>query len=190
MDPMKRQDLAVRAFARVHAKNPRARLVLVGNGSFSGPMGGVTGKGKSQEWRAKLEALVAELRLQDHVTFAHWIPDDLLAAAYARSTAVLLTSDIEGFGLTPLEAWRYGRVPIISRGTGAAEVIVDGINGLLFDVGDDASLAAAMERVLRDRSLAERVGEAGRLTLPNHTASAMNPHIRRILEEAIDTYGA
>ena len=31
--------------------------------------------------------------------------------------------DIEGFGLTPLEAWRYGRVPIISSGCGAAEIV-------------------------------------------------------------------
>jgi glycosyltransferase involved in cell wall biosynthesis len=188
MDPMKRQDLAIRAFARIHNQDPNTRLVLVGNGSFSGPLGGHTGKGKSAEWREKLKWIVAELSLTNAVTFAHWIPDGLLAAAYRRSEAVLLTSDIEGFGLTPLEAWRYGRVPIISKGCGAAEIIVHGNNGLLFDVGSEESLADAMRTVLQDRSGVERMGESGRITLPNFTASHVNPAIRGLFDEVIENY--
>lgn len=189
MDPMKRQDLAIRAFARVHRRHPNSRLVLVGNGSFSGPLGGMAGKGKSAEWRERLKWIAAEQGVTNAVTFAHWIPDGLLAAAYARADAVLLTSDIEGFGLTPLEAWRYGRLPIVSRGCGAAEVVTDGINGLLFDPGDEAGLAAAMGRAVTDRSMVDRVGDAGRITLPGYTAAAANPAIRRTLQEAVDAYG-
>jgi glycosyltransferase involved in cell wall biosynthesis len=189
MDPMKRQDLALRAFARVHARRPDSRLVLVGNGSFSGPLGGMAGKGKSAEWRDRLRWIAAELGITNAVTFAHWIPDGLLAAAYARADAVLLTSDIEGFGLTPLEAWRYGRVPIVSKGCGAAEIITDGINGLLFEAGDEEGLARAMERAATDRALVERIGEAGRVTLPGFTAQHANPAIRAILQDAVDNYG-
>jgi glycosyltransferase involved in cell wall biosynthesis len=188
MDPMKRQDLAIRAFARVHKEDPNTRLVLVGNGSFSGPMGGHTGKGKSTEWRDKLKWIVAELSLTNAVTFAHWIPDNLLAAAYARSDAVLLTSDIEGFGLTPLEAWRYGKIPIISKGCGAAEIVVHGNNGLLFEPGNEESLAEAMRVVLKDHAAAERIGESGRITLPNYAARTANPAIRAILEDVVDSY--
>lgn len=189
MDPMKRQDLALRAFARVHKRHPDSRLVLVGNGSFSGPLGGIAGKGKSTEWREKLRWIAAELGITNAVTFAHWIPDGLLAAAYARADAVLLTSDIEGFGLTPLEAWRYGRVPIVSKGCGAAEIVTDGINGLLFEPGDEEGLAAAMGKVVSDRTMVERIGEAGRITLPAFTAQQVNPSIRRILQETVDAYG-
>lgn len=188
MDPMKRQDLAIRAFARIHKENPNSRLVLVGNGSFSGALGGQTSKGKSAEWREKLKWIVAELGITNAVTFAHWIPDGLLAAAYVRADAVLLTSDIEGFGLTPLEAWRYGRVPIISKGCGAAEIVVDGVNGLLFESGNEEQLANAMRLVLSDVSLIERIGTAGQETLPAYTAKAVNPRIRTILDEAIDSY--
>ncbi|HEX2066170.1 MAG TPA: glycosyltransferase, partial [Candidatus Thermoplasmatota archaeon] len=92
MDPMKRQDLAVRAFARAARRLPRARLVLVGNGSFSGGLGKDKGLGKAERWRQHLEDEVARLKLQDRVLFTHWVPDGLLGAAYARSTAVLLPS--------------------------------------------------------------------------------------------------
>lgn len=186
MDPMKRQDLAVQAFARVHKTHPNARLVLVGNGSFSGKLG--TGKGKSAQWREHVVATAHKLGVQDAVTFAHWIPDDLLAAAYARSTAVLLPSDIEGFGLTPLEAWCYGKVPILSDGCGAAEIILDGINGHVFPSGNPEALAKAMLSVLANPERAERMGAMGRETLPRFTAKAVNPHIRAIMDEAIDKY--
>jgi glycosyltransferase involved in cell wall biosynthesis len=189
MDPMKRHDLAIRAFARVHKAHPDSLLVLVGNGSFSGKLGGHAGKGKATEWREGLERLVAELGLKGAVRFAHWIPDDLLAAAYQRADVVLLPSDIEGFGLTPLEAWRYGRVPILSRGCGAAEIVTDGLNGLLHDAGDDAGLAKAMERVFRDPDGADQMGQAGRATLRSHTAESVNPTLRGVLDEAIATYG-
>lgn len=188
MDPMKRHDLAIRAFARIHKDHPDSRLVLVGNGSFSGRMGGHTGKGKSDEWRSKLQWITAELGITNAVTFAHWIPDGLLAAAYQRADAVLLPSDIEGFGLTPLEAWRYGRVPIISTGCGASEIITNRINGLVFPAGDEAGLADAMRLALTDSELVARMGQAGRETLPIYTASAANPTIREILDDAIAGY--
>ena len=188
MDPMKRHDLAIRAFARIHGKDPKTRLVLVGNGSFSGPMGGVTGKGKSEEWREKLKWIVAELGLTNAVTFAHWIPDGLLAAAYKRADAVLLPSDIEGFGLTPLEAWSYGRVPIISTGCGASEIIMDGINGLVFPAGSEEGLAQSMQRVLDDPNLCDRIGDAGKMSLPNFTAPHVNPAIRALLTETVEAY--
>lgn len=188
MDPMKRQDLAIAAFARLRRRYPDSRLVLVGNGSFSGKLGGAQGKGKSALWREHLVSLVSGLALTEHVIFARWIDDALLAAAYQRADAVLLPSDIEGFGLTPLEAWRYGRVPVLSRGCGAAEVVIDGINGVLHDPGDRDSLVAAIDRALSDGEAARRMGEAGRATLAHHTAVAEQPVLRGLLDEALGTY--
>jgi glycosyltransferase involved in cell wall biosynthesis len=185
MDPMKRHDLAVRAFARIRARHPRARLALVGNGSFSGRLGSSVGPGKADLWRAQLEGIVAELGLRDAVRFAHWVPDGLLAAAYARAAAVLLPSDIEGFGLTPLESWTYGRPCIVSDGIGAAEIVIHGVSGLVFAAGDEQALADAMDRMLTDPAAADRMGEVGKATLPNYTAEAALRHVRPVLEEAL-----
>lgn len=185
MDPMKRHDLAVRAFARVLRKHPRARLALVGNGSFSGKLGSSVGPGKAELWRAEVQKVAAELGVTDSILFTHWVPDGLLAAAYARAAAVLLPSDIEGFGLTPLEGWTYGRPPIVSSGIGASEIVTNGVSGLVFPAGDEEALAACMERVLSDPEAATRMGEVGRATLPNYTAEAALPAIRTVLEEAL-----
>jgi glycosyltransferase involved in cell wall biosynthesis len=185
MDPMKRHDLAVRAFARIHRKHPRARLALVGNGSFSGRLGSSVGPGKADRWRSEVEHVARQTGVQDAVRFAHWVPDGLLAAAYARAAAVLLPSDIEGFGLTPLEGWMHSRPCIVSDGIGASEVVTPGVNGLVFRAGDDEALAAAMERILDDPAAATRMGETGHATLPMFTAQASVPKVREVLDEAV-----
>lgn len=188
MDPMKRHDLAVRAFARVRRRFPRARLALVGNGSFSGRLGSSVGPGKADRWRAEVERTALVSGVADRVVFAHWVPDGLLAAAYARAAAVLLPSDIEGFGLTPLEGWIHGRPCIVSDGIGAAEVVTPGVSGLVFPAGDEEALAAAMERILADPEAATRMGETGRATLPQYTAQAAVPKVRAVLDEAVEGF--
>ncbi len=190
MDPMKRHDLAVRAFARVAKKHPTARIAFIGNGSFSGKLGATTGPGKADRWRATVEAETQKLGLRDRVVFAHWVPDDLLAAAYARCTAVLLPSDIEGFGLTPLEGWIYKRPAIISDGIGASEIVNHGVNGLVFPAGNEAAFADAMDRVLSDPEATRRMGETGNVTLPNFTAQAAGPRIKEVLDEALAGFRA
>lgn len=190
MDPMKRHDLAARAFARIAKAHPKARLAFIGNGSFSGKLGASNGVGKADRWRAAVEGAVHGLGLTERVTFAHWVPDDLLAAAYARAAAVLLPSDIEGFGLTPLEGWVYGRPSIVSDGIGASEVVHDGVNGLTFTAGDEESFAQAMARILDDPEGATRMGEAGKAMLPAFTIASAGPRIQQVLEEALQGFRA
>jgi len=184
MDPMKRHDLALRAFARLAASHPKARLALVGNGSFSGRLGSSVGPGKADKWRAHLEHVAADLGISDRVIFTHWVPDGLLSAAYARAAAVVLPRHIEGFGLTPLEGWVHGRPCIVSSGIGASEIVVNGVNGLVFPAGDDEAFAVAMRRILDSREDADKMGEAGRASLPNFTAKASVPHVKAVLEDA------
>jgi glycosyltransferase involved in cell wall biosynthesis len=190
MDPMKRHDLAVRAFAKVHGRHPRAKLALVGNGSFSGKLGSSVGPGKAERWRMRVEAEAARAGVLDSVIFASWVPDGLLSAAYARAAAVLLPSDIEGFGLTPLEGWLHDRPCIISSGIGASEIVTSGVNGLVFPAGDEEALAHAMERILADPAGADDMGRNGRASVPGFTAKASVPRVREVLEEALGGFRA
>lgn len=71
-------------------------------------------------------------------------------------------ADIEGLGVSLLQA-AAARVPIIaSRAGGMPEAVRDGVNGLLIAPGDVEGLACAMNRLLDDASLRARMGEAGR----------------------------
>jgi glycosyltransferase involved in cell wall biosynthesis len=163
MDPMKGQDRAILALASLAPRHPNLKLVLVGNGSFSGSKQGV-GLPKSAMWRGKLEALAARLGIEDRVVFAGHLGQRDLDAVYARSAMTILPSLNEGFGLVVVEGWIHHRPPVVSRRAGVAELVEDGTNGLLFDPDDPDTLPERMERLLNDRELARKIGRRGFVT--------------------------
>ena len=61
-----------------------------------------------------------------------------------------------------LEAMALGKPVVAARVGAIPEIVLDGETGLLFDSGDAAQLAAALERLRADRVLRERLGTAGR----------------------------
>lgn len=189
MDPIKRQDLAIRALARLRRRHPKARLVLVGNGSFSGAAQGGLGLAKASLWGRRLQRLARELKVQDRVTFAHWIPDDKLCTVYERSQIVTLPSDLEGFGITVLEGWRYGRPVIVSSGVGAAEIVTPREDGLVFPAGDDGKYAAQLDLLLRNQRRSEDMGRRGRSNLKRFDVRQQSPRVRELLENAMLRYG-
>jgi glycosyltransferase involved in cell wall biosynthesis len=64
--------------------------------------------------------------------------------------------------LVVIEGWIHRRAAIVSRGAGASELIREGSNGLLYDPDDVETLAEHMCRLAADRTLADRMGAAGR----------------------------
>ena len=163
MDPIKGQDLAIRAFGALASKYPSAKLVLVGNGSFSGSRGGL-GLSKSARWRQELESLVRSEHLQDRVVFAGHVGQEELDALYERCRFSMLPSIREGFGLVAVESWIHGRPTIVTTRAGVAELVRDGVHGLLFDPDHPERLQAQMDRLLSPRSgpLRARLARNGR----------------------------
>lgn len=71
-------------------------------------------------------------------------------------------ADMEGLGVSLLQA-SAAAVPIVtSRAGGLPEAVADGVSGLLIPPGDVAALTAALARLLDDAGLRRRLGEAGR----------------------------
>ena len=60
-----------------------------------------------------------------------------------------------------VEAFARGRGVVATGGGGIPDLVTDDVEGLLIPRSDVPALAAALERVLTDRQLAERFGEAG-----------------------------
>jgi glycosyltransferase involved in cell wall biosynthesis len=164
MDPAKAHDRAIRAVARLAGRYPHLRLVLVGNGSFSGAKGGV-GLSKSSRWRAHLEEEAARLGVRERVIFAGHVPQDALDCFYERARFTVLPSVNEGFGLVVVESWLHRRPALVTRRAGIAELIQDGVNGILFDPDDVGELAEKMEQLLNDRGeLARRLSRNASVT--------------------------
>lgn len=149
MDPTKAHDRAIRALARLVTKYPRLRLVLIGNGSFSGARGGV-GLSKSARWRSHLEAEAQRLGIRERVIFAGHVPQHALDSFYERALFTVLPSVNEGFGLVVVESWLHRRPTLVTERAGIAELIRDGENGILFDPDDIPSLAQRMRELIDD----------------------------------------
>jgi len=161
LDPIKGQDIAVRALAKVAKCFPRAKLVLVGNGSFSSARKGGLGLPKGMRWLDRLEKLASKLGVRGRVIFTRYLGMDELRAAYTRADVVVLPSVLEGFGLAVPEGWLYKKPIVVSSGAGISEIITDGENGHLFTPNDYRELASKIIRVFSKAEVAEKLGENG-----------------------------
>jgi glycosyltransferase involved in cell wall biosynthesis len=184
MDKMKSQDVAIKALS--HLKNHgKFRLALIGNGSFSSSGRGGLGHGKASMWKAQLEAFVREFRLEDSVSFLGHVSTEELRAAYTLASAVLLTSRLEGFGITVLEGWINKKPVVVSKGAGASELVIDGSNGATFSPGNDREAAEAIQAVLGG---ADKMGENGFEACKRCYIDSAVVQEKAILEEAIGIY--
>ncbi len=116
--------------------------------------------GSPTPYEAQLRALATELGVERRVRFPDWLSEEQLEGLYALSSAFVLPSLIEGFGLPVLEAMLRGLPVACSNTPALAEVA--GEAALMFDPERQEEITAAIQRLLGDRALAERLAERGR----------------------------
>ncbi len=186
MDPMKGQDRPIRALAKLAGAHPDVRLLLVGNGSFSGSKAGL-GLSKAAQWRAELERLAVELGIGDRVLFSGHVSQRDLDACYERAEFTLLSSIQEGFGLVVVESWIHGKPAIVSKRAGVAELVKHRKNALLYDPEDVEALADQMALLLADpRGLGQRLAEGGAVAMRKCTIEAAARAESLLLEEVVN----
>ena len=110
--------------------------------------------------RPAIEAEIARRGLEPRVVLHGHVSEEHKAELLARSWINLTASSAEGWCLTVMEAALCGTPSVALRVGGLAESIVDGETGLLADDGPE--LTAQVRRVVEDRELRERLGEAAR----------------------------
>jgi glycosyltransferase involved in cell wall biosynthesis len=188
MDPTKGQDKAIDAFASVANDFPSLKLVLVGNGSFSGSQSGL-GLSKSTVWRTHLEEMVKAAGLQSRVIFTGHLLQTDLDCMYERCRFTILPSMREGFGLVAVESWLHGKPAIVTDRSGIAELIQDRANGLLFDPDDPGALAVQMRLLLAPRSgaLRAKLARNGRTTSKQCFLDAAEKAEGQLLAEVTET---
>jgi glycosyltransferase involved in cell wall biosynthesis len=156
--------LLVRAFARLRAAHPSARLRVVGEGVE----------------RPSLEALVRGLGLADVVTFTGWRSASEVEQALADAWAVVVPSLwAEPLGLVALEAI-VRRVPVIaSRAGGLGETVEEGVSGLLFPNGDEGALVDCLDALAGGRAFPTH-GLADDVVRRAAERHGMEEHLRRL----------
>jgi glycosyltransferase involved in cell wall biosynthesis len=169
MVPGRGHDVLLRAMALLRGRLPEARLVLVGRG----------------EHRPAVEALVERLGLGSTVLFAGYRGSDLPATLAAFDCAVLLGAGSEESCRAVLEAMAVGRAVIAAPVGAVPDAVVEGETGWIVEPVPDA-VASRLEATLRDRGLAQRMGEAGRRRVeagftPSHRAARVEAIYGQVL---------
>jgi glycosyltransferase involved in cell wall biosynthesis len=108
----------------------------------------------------ELRERARELGVEDFVRFLDWVSPQELEGLYAAAAVFVFPSLYEGFGLPILEAMARGVPVACSDRSSLPEVAGDA--ALLFDPESPESIAAAMDRLLREPAEADRLREAGR----------------------------
>jgi phosphatidylinositol alpha-1,6-mannosyltransferase len=113
--------------------------------------------------RLAYEAQVRALGLDGRVRFLGYVPREEIARHYAAAHVFVLPSYNEGMSVATLEAMAAGLPVVTTRTGGTAELVEEGINGLVFEWADVRTLAGHLRTLALDRTLARRMGAGSRI---------------------------
>jgi L-malate glycosyltransferase len=154
--PWKGQEEAIRALVSVREKHPTAVLLLVGEAKFVSR----ATRYDNRSYLRGLHELTTALGLGDAVRFLGE-RDDVPDILRACDVAVLPSWD-EPFGRAAVEAMAMGAPVVATAVGGPAEIITDGIDGMLVRPRDPATLAVAVDGLLADPQRRQALGDAAR----------------------------
>lgn len=146
--PLKAHSVAIKGFAKFCQDEPDAVLWICGD----------IPNELADYYFKRLLALRHELGMDDKIHFLGWCSD--VPAIIRCADIMLLTSETEGLPRSMLEAMALGKPVIATSAGGIPEVIRNGIEGILIDVGDDNAVTEALQK-LKNPNIRRKMGYAG-----------------------------
>ncbi|MEX1056353.1 MAG: glycosyltransferase family 4 protein, partial [Natronospirillum sp.] len=152
--PEKGTDLFVQALCEQLPQHQQACAIIVGRAT--------------PQYRSFLADLQADLKkagIEDRVFFVNEVAYADMPGVYQAMDIVCAPARYEGYGLVPIEAMCSGTAVVASRTGAYPDMISDGSNGFLTDVGDVSALSSALGRLLGDDALLAQQKAAGLATV-------------------------
>lgn len=156
MSPDKGTHVGLRALDLIRRLFPDVLLILAGTENT------VDWDRHQRDYVRRIEGLISELGLQEHVFVRFFRWEDMPAVYKGAEFCIYPSCFQEPFGLALLESMACGRPVVASRAGGMTEILVDGVNGYLVEMNDHQLLADRCLKLLRDIKLTKKMGEAGR----------------------------
>lgn len=173
IDSPKNQGWLICEWAAVAERHPDTMLVVAGP---------VTDAAYGAEVRRAAERMAGRVMVVGGLA----PEDERLTGLFQAAQAVVLPSVSETFGIVVVEAWAAGTPVLTSRTSGALELVVDGVDGLVFDLGAPQGFHRALDRLLGDRDLRDRLVHAGRRrAFEEYANEAIARRMRGIYEQLV-----
>ena len=156
--PHKGQDMGIRALATLARDFPDLRYIMVGEGHDE----------------SRLRELARELGVTNKVGFVGPMRDDELPEAYATSTIYLGASrvdkeiNVEGFGISFLEAGASGIPSVAGDSGGVRSAVRDGETGVVVPPTDAEAVSEAIRTLLLNPERRKKMGRAARSAVETH----------------------
>ena len=166
--PVKRPETLANAVARLRSEGRKAIAILAGH--------------TDPETVAKLRVALPDGGAEWLRLLGHADPRQALWAADVK----VLASEREGFATAIVEAMACGIVPLRTPTDGADDQIDDGVDGLLFDIGDHVALSESLAALMDDPTRRVRMGVAARAKAEQFAATTMAERTESIYRELID----
>ena len=150
-------------------RNHNYRLLAIGDG----------------EERTELAQLAQAENLNEFVTWLGWVPYEQLGAYFQLADALIFPTLEDVWGMVVLEAMAFGQPVLCSKWAGAAELIVPGKNGELFDPHQPEELAALMDRSIQQPTLLKTMGANARQMTAHHTPTAAVDNFEMVVRQVL-----
>jgi len=183
-DKVKGGDLVVRAFDRLHAADPRLRLVFVG------PDGGLPGRAGARPMHlAEFIASLGNPTLGAAIDCRGRLPPEEIVALRTSAAVTDIASRRENQPYSALEAMLQACPLVCTDTSGLSEIVVDGLTGLKARPEDPDDLARQVRRLLDDPDLARDLGVAARRhVLEHHSPAEVVRQTLAVYRRAIDLH--
>jgi len=178
-DLVKGGDVVLEAFEYLAHRNPDAEL------TFAGPNKGTLLKnGETQSIDEKLATLSEEARAR--VTWLGTQTTEEVSSLRQNHSIALIASRFENFSYSMLEAMAASQAIVTTKVGGLGEALENGKTALLVPPEDPEAMAKALDRLVKDPELAQRLGQAARQKLETDFApQAVAANIVRFLEKEL-----
>ena len=143
----KNLDVIISAFIDVVKQLHSSKMLILGDG----PM------------RKKWEKRVTDLNLQENIKFVGYISDKEKINLLSRSSALVLPSFVEGFGLVILEAFAMEKPVLVADVKPLSELVYNNIDGFVLPVNSPKKWAEKLIYMLSNKEICEKMGKQGRL---------------------------
>ena len=142
-------DVLLKAFGKIAKSYPDWKLAFAGNPYLK------EGINELEDGKE----IAKQLGIESQIEWLGWVSGDEKERVFNESSIYCLASDGEGFPMGVLDAWAYGLPCVVTPVGGLPDIVEDGKNGLVFEVGNVDMLAEKLALMISDSHYRKYIAE-------------------------------